>query len=87
MKSLILTRAEFDALPEYSASLPTGTTVGKRWKRLNGVHDYEFMASGGEPVWMIGEFVEIGDPTAVGINWYIPIIAVPGSSMQPGRVV
>lgn len=28
-----LTRAEFDALPEYSCSLPTGTTLGKRWRK------------------------------------------------------
>lgn len=87
MKSLILTKAEFDALDEYSASLPTGTTVGKRWKRHHGAHDRAFIAGGGQPTWMIGEFVEIGHPTAVGIEWYVPIIAVPGSEMQSGRVV
>jgi hypothetical protein len=27
-----LTASEFMALPEYSGSLPTGTTKGKRWK-------------------------------------------------------
>lgn len=28
-----LTWAELKALPEYSCSLPTGTTIGKRWKK------------------------------------------------------
>lgn len=28
-----LTRREFDGLLEYSATLPTGKTIGKRWKR------------------------------------------------------
>jgi hypothetical protein len=28
-----LTRAEFEALGEYSCTLPTGTTIGRRWKR------------------------------------------------------
>ncbi|MGY2732352.1 hypothetical protein [Sphingomonas sp. UYP23] len=31
--SRVLTQREFDDLPEYSLSLPTGTTPGKAWKR------------------------------------------------------
>jgi hypothetical protein len=33
MDITLLTQKEFDALPEYSRSNPTGTTVGKKWKR------------------------------------------------------
>ncbi|ESW92970.1 hypothetical protein NKL07_22150 [Mesorhizobium sp. C280B] len=88
MKSLILTKAEFDALDEYSATLPTGTTPGKRWKRHDGAFDQEFIAGGGRPKWMIGEFGEIsGDGKTIALNWYIPVIVVPGSGMQSGRVV
>lgn len=29
----VMTRRAFDELPEYSCSVPTGTTIGKRWKR------------------------------------------------------
>ncbi len=29
----MMTQREVDALPEYSTSLPTGTTAGKAWKR------------------------------------------------------
>ena len=32
-EAVVLTREQFDALGEYSCSLPTGVTVGKRWKR------------------------------------------------------
>lgn len=31
--ALLLTLAEFKALPNYSCSLPTGTTPGKAWRR------------------------------------------------------
>ncbi|MDE1914692.1 MAG: hypothetical protein KGJ57_17670 [Sphingomonadales bacterium] len=31
--ALLLTRREFDALLEYSTTLPTGQTPGKAWKR------------------------------------------------------
>jgi hypothetical protein len=30
---VLLTRAEFARLGEYSCSIPTGVTIGKRWKR------------------------------------------------------
>jgi hypothetical protein len=33
--SIMLTKREFDALLEYSYSLPTGTTPGKAWKSKN----------------------------------------------------
>lgn len=56
LPSLRLTPREFAALPEYSCSLPTGTTIGKRWKRLDGSHDHRFKAAGGQPRWMVGEY-------------------------------
>jgi hypothetical protein len=31
--SVAMTRREFEALPNYSGSLPTGTTPGKSWRR------------------------------------------------------
>lgn len=33
MESIFLTQKEFDELLEYSTSVPTGTAVGKIWKR------------------------------------------------------
>lgn len=56
--------AEFDALLEYSTTLPTGTTIGKKWKRhiLSGLNRGE---------WWLGEYVADpqGDPKMVGITW------------------
>ncbi len=61
MSRLLLTRDEFDSLLDYSCSLPTGTKIGKTWKR-------------GEPYgratrWYRGEYVEDPDPKLVGIVW------------------
>ncbi len=89
MRALHLSRAEFDALPEYSCSLPTGTTPGKRWRRHDGAHDREFIAGGGKPVWWVGEYDPFDDgkgPT-IKINWYLPVIVVPGSGMVSGTIV
>lgn len=60
-----LRRAEFDALLEYSCTLPTGTTVGKRWKRRV---PYQY-GPGDKLEWFLGEYVEDPDPTKVGILW------------------
>lgn len=66
-----LTKAEFDALDEYSATLPTGTTPGKRWKR----HDGAFDPSCEKPFWLIGEFGDVTpDGKSIRINWYVPVL-------------
>lgn len=61
-ETITLTQREFDELLEYSASLPTGTTVGKRWKRqvFSGPHAGD---------WRMGEYVEDPDPDMVGVKW------------------
>lgn len=56
-EKIYVSQAEFDSLLEYSCSLPTGKTIGKRWKRQN--------ADG----WLMGEYVEDPDPAMVGILW------------------
>lgn len=78
-----LTAAELDRLLEYSASLPTGTTIGKRWRRNVNAYrcatcdEHTFGHGRGEcrvfaalpPEWWIGEYVEDPDPKFVGIRW------------------
>jgi len=68
-------RDEFDALPEYSATMPTGTTPGKRWRRHDGAHDVDFIAGGGKPVWLVGEYDPFDDGKGqnIRINWYVPV--------------
>lgn len=68
---LHLTKAEFDALDEYSATHPTGRTPGKRWRR----HDGAYHPACSKPFWIIGEYVELfGRPKCTVIRWYIPVI-------------
>ena len=61
-KAIILTKEEFDNLPEYSCSLPTGTTIGKKWKSKVNYND----SSKG---WLLAEYIEIGKKDKVGIKW------------------
>jgi hypothetical protein len=55
---LQITMHEALALFEYSATNPTGVTVGKRWRRENGSFDHEFKRRGGHPRWVICEYQE-----------------------------
>jgi len=70
-KGIMLTRREFESLPEYSCSLPTGTTEGKRWKRSD-----VYRAERGhrrldvwELNWWMGEYVPSKEPGMIGIEW------------------
>lgn len=60
-----LTQAEFEALLEYSTTIPTGKTIGKQWKRqlYYGKHRGE---------WVRAEYVpDAEDPeNYVGIQWH-----------------
>lgn len=61
-----MTPEEFKNLPEYSCTIPTGTTVGKRW-RCN-----QAFGTGRKPQWndwYMGEYVKHPDPKMVGIEW------------------
>jgi hypothetical protein len=55
-----MTQAEIDALLEYSTTLPTGKTVGKRWKR-------RLFLGPKAGRWVLCEYVEDPDPEYVGI--------------------
>lgn len=70
MDQLRITGAALDALSEYSTSLPTGTTIGKRWKqrRPDG--------------WLIGEYVPHQDPGTVGIKWWVPYITLDADAVR-----
>lgn len=79
---ICMMRYEFEALPEYSCTWPTGVTPGKRWRRHDGVHDFKSKKS---PVWFVLEYGPeyickgpehwlIGKPVCDTI-WYKPIIS------------
>jgi hypothetical protein len=81
-----LTRAAFDALPEYSGTLPTGTTIGKRWRRR--VPFSRASPSYVPARWFMGEYVHDRDAPAgsVAIVWREieivddPVEPAPGTS-------
>lgn len=66
---LPLTADEMSELLEYSASLPTGKTIGKRWKRRMSRSE-----------WVIGEYAELSAedqlkwPGEIAILWYLPSV-------------
>jgi hypothetical protein len=70
MNEVLLTQHEFDNLLNYSCTLPTGQTVGKRWKRRI---PYE-QVKGVTPEWFMGEYVEDPDPEYIRITWHKIII-------------
>lgn len=75
LPTLRLTLAEFGKLSEYSCSVPTGTTPGKRWKRHVGAHDRDCPVE--ERYWIIGEYGTVtADGKNIAINWYHPIITI-----------
>ena len=69
-KTAIASPQEFATLPEYSLSVPTGTTIGKVWKAKERVpaagerYGWRFGAG-----WSLGEYVDHADPKLVGIKW------------------
>ena len=65
----------FDDLDEYSCSLPSGTFVAKRWKRLEPF--------GGPGVWYLGEYVDDPDPKKIGILWRPIDITCAALNMTP----
>lgn len=71
----VMTRETFQKLPEYSCSLPTGTAIGKRWRRLKRwLEPLEPVPGQGQVVvtresWVLGEYVECEEAGYVGIKW------------------
>jgi len=72
METVYLTKRELDGLAEYSCTVPTGTTIGKRWKRNDNAYRREIAHLdfwNGSPVlerfppnWLMGEYAP--DPKA-----------------------
>lgn len=69
---LVLEQRDFYELYEYSWSLPTGTRIGKTWRRrVEGV-----------PHWVIGRYGRIpGDDQHVAIDWYRPCVIPNGATL------
>lgn len=59
-----MTPVELNALPEYSCSLPTGTTIGKRWRKRIPYYTNQPLQC-----WLVAEYVDHPDPNLTGIKW------------------
>ena len=60
---IALTPEAFKVLKEYSSSIPTGTTIGKQWKK--NTHAF----TGKEAEWYLCEYVPHENPDLVGIDY------------------
>lgn len=66
-KTALMTKVDFDALLNYSTTLPTGTFIGKRWKRnLPKQDETKWIFS---DKWLMGEFAPNPDGENVDILW------------------
>lgn len=75
LEVVTMTQVEVDLLLEYSTSLPTGKTIGKRWKRHLGMGP-----KAGR--WVLCEYVPDPDPAYVGITSRL-IEVVPDQRLRP----
>jgi hypothetical protein len=69
---MIMSDRDVAALPEYSCSIPTGTTIGKRWVRYDGSHHVVDRAGRFLPAYprYLGEYAaHPTDETKVRILW------------------
>jgi hypothetical protein len=76
----VMTVGTFYTLDDYSLSLPTGTVIHKRWRRLvpwNG---------GSDAQWWMGEYDDSDDPDKVLIHWR-KIRIRPGRPGEPDETV
>lgn len=80
-KPLALTQREIEELcreyGEYSCSIPTGTTIGKRW--MCNANAY---TPGAEDDWYLCEYVSDPDPKMVGIRTYHVVIDEPMTAAE-----
>ena len=71
LERMRIKQQDFLALPEYSASVPTGGRIGQRWRR-----DHQWLDDQGkvQSRWYIGEWVQDKEPGYSIVRWYIPLI-------------
>lgn len=67
---LWIKQSEMRDLPQYDASLPTGTTIGKRWLKAKPRHPN---SPDLQQFWVC-EYVPCDEPDMVGIKYWTPIM-------------
>ena len=70
--SAIMTKKEFDDLPTYSCTMPTGVFLGKRWKRDDNEARRFRAPKPGPDIpedWWMGEYAESDKPNMCANVW------------------
>ena len=81
--SAIMDAVDFDAMAEYSCSLPTGPKIGKRWKCC-----HPFFDDGQPKTWWLGEAVPDSEGRAdwIGVKWRRILLPEATEVNRNGRV-
>jgi hypothetical protein len=70
MPTMRISRRQLEALPEYSTSLPTGTYIGKLWRRNVAVVR-------APAIWRIGGYFPHEQPDDfVYVRWFKPFLTI-----------
>jgi len=80
--SITLTLQEFRMLDEYSMTMPTGTRIGKRWRRL--------VEHEGAAVWLMGEYAAAAnrkEDVGIIVKWYRVVLSDPREMVKLTRQV
>ena len=68
-----MTTSALRELAEYSCTLPTGTIIGKKWRRHEPYQrDLKKCGDNAKVAcdhWILGEYIDIGSCESVGIRW------------------
>ena len=65
----LMDRATFEALPEYSGTIPTGVYPGKMWRRHDGAYEFAQRRTTKPPRWLLGWYGECDDPKRCSVNF------------------
>jgi hypothetical protein len=73
---------EFERLPEYSVTIPTGVCPGKTWRKRE-----PYATETAETVWWIGQYVEVpSDLRVCAIRWFeVVLLQGPRRGNEPLR--
>lgn len=72
-KHALMTKADFESLHEYSATMPTGVYPGKMWRRHNGAFDPKCRPE--DVTWLLVWYEECDVPSMCSVS-FRPVLLV-----------
>ena len=77
----LISREKLQALPEYSITVPTGVTIGKRWRKATVVARLDPRET---TEWLIGTYVESSKEGYADVAW-VWAVEAPGVPHRTAR--